>query len=65
MTLKTDEYTEEFDGDKITNQPDCTLEDTGFYHTNHYGCWHRVTVISGEHELGKTFYMIGEYPNEE
>ena len=68
-----DNYTDQWAGEQIFNQPQVVLEDTGFYHVDFYGCWHLLTVIAvtawlggprTEHAIGDEFYMIGQYPEE-
>jgi len=60
-------YCDEWNGQIITNQPNMTLKDTGYYHTDQNGCWHEVLVIKtnakAEFEVGDLFYMIGNYPD--
>ena len=71
-----DNYTKEFANQPITNQPGWTGRDTGRYHINWHGCWHKVEVVSGvsgcfaylldsdpRKKNIRHIYMIGEYPN--
>jgi len=66
-----DKYNEAWKGVQIFNQPGIVLEETGFYHVDFYGCWHKVVVVAltgfidgpkTDKAIGDEFYMIGEYP---
>lgn len=67
----TDNYNAEWKGQQIFNQPQVVLEETGFYHVDFHGCWHKVKVVATtgflggprtDKQIGDEFYMIGEYP---
>lgn len=66
--MNGDLFTKEFAEQKLKDMPGWIGKDTGYYHINHYGCWHKVEVISGETagahnaQPGDHIYMIGEYP---
>lgn len=64
-----DKHSKEYEGQTITNQPNCTLKDTGHYHCDINGCWHKVEVVAGlcddRFDIGAQFYMIGNYPQVE
>ena len=69
-----DKFTKEFKNDIIDNQPGYIAIDTGYYHTNYYGCWHKVrvtkiidtlehNVLLYELNVDTELYIIGEYPD--
>ena len=65
-------FIKEFEGNEINNQSGYSAVDTGYYFTDHHGCWHklRITEITdksatrSDFGVGSEIYMIGEYPKE-